>query len=97
MDEPPTHALFAPFVGKRFSFEVHHVTLVLASVNTAPQFAAPGSKRIPFTLLFHGPVGDILPEGQYQVAIEDGPSVAFHIMPIHTPTPGRQDYQAVFN
>jgi len=97
MDEPLTHESFAPYAGKRFSFAGHHVTLTLASVTASPQFAMPGAERVPFSLVFHGPVGDILPEGHYEASIEDGPAVAFHIMPIHTATPGRQEYQAVFN
>jgi hypothetical protein len=61
------------------------------------QSAMPGASRAPFTLRFHGPVGDILPEGLYRTVIEDGPSLEIYIMPIHTVAPGRQDYQAVFN
>jgi hypothetical protein len=97
MDEALAHEHFAPYVGRRFSFEGHHVTLTLASVTANPQFAIPGSPKVPFTLIFHGPAGDILPEGYYRTTIEDGPVMAFHIMPIHTPAPGQQDYQAVFS
>lgn len=97
MDERLTHDFFAPYVGKRLSFEGHHVTLTLASVTANPQFAMPGSSVVPYNLTFHGPAGDVLPEGHYRATIEDGPEVMFHIMPTHTTTPDRQDYQVVFN
>ena len=53
--------------------------------------------RAPVTLLFRGAVNDVLPEGLYQVAVEDGPEFSFYINPIHTFERDRQDYQVVFN
>jgi hypothetical protein len=97
MDEPLTNDLFVPYIGRRFSFAGQPVALRLGAVNANPTLAMPGATRAPFILVLHGPAGDILPEGHYQATIEDGPTVAFHIMPIHTPVPGRQDYQVVFN
>jgi len=49
-----------------------------------------------FTLIFSAPPGLVLPEGFYEFETERG-DFAFHVMPIHTLAPGRQDYQAVFN
>jgi hypothetical protein len=97
MDEPLTHQQFAPYVGQRFRFEGHHLTLLLRSAETQPLFAAPNAARVPFTLIFEGPAGDILPAGPYRTAVEDGSVFEFHISPIHTPAGDRQDYQAVFN
>jgi len=97
MDEPLTHAHFSPYVGKRFCFDDHPVTLVLRAVDFQPSFAAPGAPRVPFTLIFEGPAGVILTAGHYRAAVQDGPVFELHVMPIHTPSPGRQDYQAAFN
>jgi hypothetical protein len=91
------HEDFAPYAGKAFSFPGRTVTLVLADIKTMPRAAVPGADRVPFSLIFQGPAGDVLPEGLYTAAIEAGPQVDLYIMPVHTPAAGRQDYQAVFN
>jgi hypothetical protein len=97
MDEPLTHEHFSPYLGKRFGFEGHHLTLLLRSIDPQPQFAAPGGSRVPFTLIFEGPAGDILPAGHYRTGVPDGPVFEMYVSPIHTPAQGHQDYQAVFN
>jgi len=97
MVEQLRHEDFAPHVGKRFRFEGWHPALHLVAINSYDQPAAPGVTRPPFTLLFHGPVGDVLPEGLYRADIEDGPTLEFYIIPIHTVARDRQEYQAVFN
>jgi hypothetical protein len=97
MAEQLRHEDFAPHVGKRFHFAGMQSALHLVAVDMHDHGLAPGVTRPPFTLLFHGPVGDVLPEGLYRVDIEDGPTLDFYIMPIHTVAPGRQEYQAVFN
>lgn len=102
MAEQLRHEDFAPHVGKQFRFEGWHGALHLTAVSlhdraAVPGAAAPDAARTPFILLFHGPVGDILPEGLYRASVEDGPTFEFYIMPIHTIAPGRQEYQAVFN
>ena len=97
MDEPLTHAHFSPYVGERFGFEGHHLTLLLTSADLQPRFAAPDTPRVPFTLTFEGPAGDILPAGHYRAAVRDGSVFELHIMPIHTHAHDRQDYQVVFN
>lgn len=97
MDEPLHHEDFTPYVGKWFGFAGQHVVLQLATITPNPHAAIPGSTRTPFTLVFHGPVGDILPEGLHRAQIEDGPALEVYVMPIHTVVAGRQDYQAVFN
>ncbi|WP_158928464.1 DUF6916 family protein [Acidisphaera sp. S103] len=97
MDEPLTHEHFSPHVGKRFSFEGHHLTLLLRLAELQPRFAAPNAPRVPFTLTFEGPAGDILPPDQYRAVVPDGPVFELYISPIHTPARDHQDYQAVFN
>ena len=89
------HQDFAPFVGKRFDFDGQHVVLHLASVDARrqPDYAA----RTPFTLIFHGPAAEVLPEGLYRTHIEGGAVTELYIMPIHTTERDRQAYQAVFN
>jgi hypothetical protein len=88
---------FAPHVGKLFTFSGETVALRLESVRMQPQSGPPDAPRTPFTLIFHGPVNEVLPEGLYQAVIEDGPVLEFYIMPIHTVARDRQEYQAVFN
>jgi hypothetical protein len=89
---------FAPHVDKTVRLHGWHGTLRLVSVSQPrEQPDVPGVMRPPFTVLFHGPRHDIVPEGLYSVDIEDGPNLEFYITPIHTPTPDRQEYQAIFN
>jgi hypothetical protein len=97
MDEPLTHEHFSAYLGKQFRFDDHPGTLVLRSVDFRPNFADPDAPRAPFTLIFQGPAGVVLPAGHYQAAVQGGPTFELHVMPIHTSTPDRQDYQAAFN
>jgi hypothetical protein len=97
MNEPLTHNHFSSYVGTRFGFEGHHLTLLLRSVDAQPQFAAPGAARVPFVLVFEGPVGDILSQGLYRTATHDGSVFEMYVAPMHTPSRDRQDYQAIFN
>jgi len=91
------HQDFAPFVGKCFTFEDQQVVLRLATVDVKQAYPAAVADRTPFTLIFHGPPGAVLPEGYYHAQIE-GDSVAdLYVMPIHTTERDRQAYQAVFN
>nr|WP_294510992.1 hypothetical protein [uncultured Rhodopila sp.] len=91
------HEDFLPYAGRTFCFSGQTVTLVLAEIKAMPRAAIPGAERIPFSLIFHGSAGDVLPEGLYAAAIEAGPKVDLYIMPVHTRAAGRQEYQAVFN
>jgi len=88
---------FVPHVGKSFTPRGQHRVLTLVAVNT-PKF--PGWERMarePFALVLRGPPGDVLPEGLYDVAVDDGPEFTLHIAPVHTPARDRQDYQIAFN
>ncbi len=98
MTDIQTHEDFLPHRGKLFHFEGWAGTLTLAEVEVRHGVQRPGSAHPPFTLVFHGPRDNVMPEGFYAAkAGADGPSFAFYIIPIHTPARDRQDYQAVFN
>jgi hypothetical protein len=88
---------FTPHVGKGFTPLGQHRILTLVSVDRSTFSGGDTLPRTPFTLLFNGTPGDVLPEGLYDVAIQDGPEVSIYINPIQTFDRNRQDYQAVFN
>jgi hypothetical protein len=91
------HQEFAPFVGRRFDFEGQRVVLHLVSIDLKPSYFIAQTQHTPFTLIFHGPAGDVLPEGMFRAHIETGPVTDIYIMPTHTVVADRQEYQAVFN
>ena len=89
------HEDFSPHLNKLFGFEGRHHQLRLASVEVGD--APTPDQRKPFNLIFQGPRGDVMPEGLYMAEVEDGARFELYVIPIHTPAPDRQDYQAVFN
>ncbi len=91
------HDDFSPHLNKLFRFEGRHQVLRLAAVDVTDWPDMPDHLRQPFTLIFHGPRGDVMPEGFYQAEVEDGARFELYVIPIHTTAPERQDYQAVFN
>jgi hypothetical protein len=97
MIDMPTHDDFMPYLEGWFHFEGWHGTLRLTKVDVRSGQQRPGAPHPPFTLIFTGPRDDILREGTYVARAGDGPGFIFHIIPIHTPAPNRQDYQVVFN
>jgi hypothetical protein len=88
---------FQPHVGATFRFEGWDGTLRLATIETQSPPGWPAALPPPFTLIFHGVRGDVLPEGVHTAQAADGTRFTFHIMPIHTVAPDRQDYQVAFN
>jgi hypothetical protein len=93
-----TADLFARHVGQAFRILGGRHVLVLDQVDRpAPQPWHRDMGLTPFTLLFSGPPGDVLAEGLHTIALEDGTAYGLYLIPVHTPAPGRQDYQAVFN
>jgi hypothetical protein len=88
---------FVAHVGKTFSPKGQPRVLTLASVKTADWPGWDGMPRKPFTLILNGPPGDVLPEGEYDVAVDGGPEFTLYIIPVATPARDRQDYQIVFN
>jgi hypothetical protein len=96
MTEQFSPELFRPHVDKPFRVRGGRHVLTLTKVEASAEHAK-GAPRPPFSLIFSGPPGDILPEGLYTLELEGGPSFDLYVMPIHTPLLGRQDYQAAFN
>lgn len=97
MSDMPRLDDFTPHVGGLFRFDGWHGALRLAVVEPGRVAGASPTPRTPFTLIFHGPRGDILREGLHTAETETGARFTFYIMPIHTPAPDRQEYQVVFN
>jgi len=93
----PDH--FTPHVKKIFRVKGgrHALTLTEVDVRRLQDWEAALVARQPFTLIFAGPAGDVLPEGLYVFDVEEGPSFELYVMPIHTFARDRQDYQAAFN
>jgi hypothetical protein len=98
MDKVLTAEDFEPHVGKTFRFKGTRHAFPLDRISRYDKPLPPGLKRRPFILIFRGPKErDVLPEGLYACDVEGGPSYSFYVMPIFTPQPDRQEYQAVFN
>ncbi|SFK54813.1 hypothetical protein [Caulobacter sp. UNC279MFTsu5.1] len=97
----PTADTFAPHVGASFRVEGGRHVLALSQVERLENQPGHGNPAFePFVLIFSGPPGDVLAEGMHTLAREDGEGGIAHdlyLIPVHTPAPGRQDYQAVFN
>ncbi|TCS16123.1 hypothetical protein [Caulobacter sp. BK020] len=94
---------FAPHVGTAFKVEGGRHVLSLSEVERLENQPGHGDPAFqPFTLIFSGPSGDLLAEGMHTLTPEGGAQAGgaaydLYLIPVHTPTPGRQDYQAVFN
>ena len=89
---------FAPHLGASFRVEGGHHVLSLSEVDRLESQPGHGNRDFqPFVLIFSGPSGDVLAEGMHKITPEDGPAFDLYLIPVHTPAPGRQDYQAVFN
>ena len=88
---------FAVHVGKTLATRGQHIGLTLVSVNITEWPGWDERQRKPFTLILRGSSSGVLPEGLYEVALEEGPAFALYIIPIHTVPGDRQDYQVVFN
>lgn len=91
-----TAETFARHVGQTFLIRGGRYALVLTQIETSP-LEPSWQTRASFTLLFSGPLGDVLPEGMHALTQEDGTAYELYVIPIHTPAGGRQDYQSVFN
>jgi hypothetical protein len=85
---------FGPHVAKVFRVHGGEHALTLNEMQTHPLSQAQANVlwRQPFTLIFKGPPGSVLPEGMYTLDVDGGPSFELYVMPIHTPTP---DWQAI--
>ncbi|MBO9707847.1 MAG: hypothetical protein J7521_06525 [Caulobacter sp.] len=95
---PLTADTFVPHVGASFQVEGGRHVLSLSEIERFR--AEPGHERAdfePFVLIFSGPPGDVLAEGMQTLKHENGAVYDLYLIPIHTPEPGRQNYQALFN
>ena len=90
-----TADLFARHLGQTFQVGGGRHALTLTKIETSPKEA--WQARAAFLLLFSGPTGDVVAEGMRTITLDDGTAYDLYLIPIHTPAPGRQDYQAVFN
>jgi hypothetical protein len=99
MTEQLTPETFLPHVNKAFRVKGgrHVLTLTRVDIRRLEEREAAGVRRLPFTLIFRGPAGDVLREGLYKLEIEGGPTVELYVIPVQTFARDRQDYQAVFN
>jgi hypothetical protein len=88
---------FEPYLGQTFRVEGGDFMLKLDQVDRLPMPAGLEMPRPPFILIFSAPSGEILAEGMRAITADDGADFTLYLMPIHTPNPGRQDYQAMFN
>jgi hypothetical protein len=99
MTERLTPEHFLPHVDKTFRVAGgrHALTLTRIDMRRLEDWETKVIPNQPFNLIFRGPPGDILAEGLHTLEVEHGPSFELYVMPIHTPAPDRQDYQASFN
>jgi hypothetical protein len=90
---------FRPHIDKAFRVRGgrHSLTLAEVQARILSETERQAVLRQVFNLIFRGPPGDVLTEGIYTLEVDDGPSFELYVMPIHTPTRDRQDYQAAFN
>ncbi len=96
MDDAISADTFRPLVGRPASLSNgHQLTLVAVDVPRSPSAASsPGSG---FTLILRGAASPVAPEGMHTLTFEDGASFELYVIPVHTPSRDRQDYQIVFN
>jgi len=89
---------FVPHQGASFKVEGGRHVLSLSEIERLEAEPGHGNPDFqPFVLLFSGPPGDVLAEGMHTLQAEGGGAYDLYLIPIHTPEPGRQNYQALFN
>ncbi len=87
---------FKPYVGQPASLS-NGPNLTLAAVTPHRSRSADAPPGATFSLLLSGPPAPVAPEGMHRLTFEDGASFDLYLIPIHTPSRDRQDYQIVFN
>ncbi len=96
MTETINAEMFKPYVGQPVSLSTGH-RLTLAAVTPYRSRSADAPSGAAFSLLLNGPPAPVAPEGMHRLTFEDGASFDLYLIPIHTPSRDRQDYQIVFN
>ena len=95
MNEGVSADIFTSHIGKEILLpDGHRLTLVAVDRRGS---RAPGAPHAAFTLILRGAPAPIVPEGMHRLTFEDGASFDLYLIPIHTPSRDRQDYQIVFN
>jgi hypothetical protein len=95
MDEAISADIFKAHVDKTASLpDGQKLTLVAVDQHGSQ---SPGAPRTFFSLRLCGAPTPIVPEGMHRLTLEDGASFDLYIIPIHTPSRDRQNYQIVFN
>jgi hypothetical protein len=97
MSAPLTHEDFQPHLNREFRFDGQPHVLRLTEIDVKDHSPLPGLDYKAFALIFSGPRGAVLPEGFHTAEAEGGTRFDFYIMPVHTPSLDRQDYQVIFN
>jgi len=99
MQEQLTPEDFLAHVDKTFRVKggEHALTLARVEQRRLEEWETSEGLRQPFNLIFRGPPGNVLREGLYTLEVEGGPAFELYVIPIHTPTRDRQNYQAAFN
>ena len=95
MTESINAETFKPYVGKPASLSDGH-KLTLAAVHPHKSRAPDASRGEAFSLLLSGAPSPVAPEGMHRLTFEDGAGFDLYLIPIHTPSRDRQDYQIVF-
>jgi hypothetical protein len=96
MTDAPDSASFAPYIGKSVILPDGHA-LTLVAVDQRDAHAPGTAMRTPFSLKLRGPPAPIVPEGMHRLVFDDGAGFELYLIPVHTPSRDRQDYQVVFN
>ena len=97
-----THEMFEPLVGKPFRLHVGDGKAIEVELIQASRLPAYGGRngapaaREPFSLLFRGPTGFVLPQRMYALEQEPLGRVEIFLVPIGPDEVG-QRYEAVFN
>jgi hypothetical protein len=104
MDEPLTSELFAPHVGEQFElapsegdpFEAVLVSCDETTYGEREQWLA-SIDRVPFSLLFRAPGGDLLPQQTFAVRHPQLGELEIFLVPLGPGGDGAMAYEAVFS
>jgi hypothetical protein len=104
MDEPLTNESFAPHVGERFEIvpadgEAFEAVLASSDETTygeREQWLA-SIDRVPFSLVFHAPGGELLPQQTFTLRHPELGELAIFLVPLGPASDGTVAYEAVFS
>jgi hypothetical protein len=104
MDEPLTSNFFAPHVGETFevapaegeAFEALLASCDETTYGEREQWLA-SIDRVPFSLVFHAPGGELLPQQTFTVRHAQLGEMAIFLVPLGPQQDGAMVYEAVFS